>query len=358
MTETGNGHGGDIFTFSKEKREALLDFSANINPLGMSPRGRVALMAAFDREAMRYPDIECREMKRALASHYKTPAETIACGNGATELMYAAMRALRPSAVYVPAPSFSEYRYAAKTAGIPVRSFLLDRERKFLPADESFLEVLPRGTMIFLGNPNNPDGQLLNRGCFYRFTKAVEAAEGWLIIDESFIDFIDGNESYRDEIFRHPRVIIVMSLTKFYAVPGLRIGISIAEPALAAKISAELCPWNVNGPVQIYIAEAAGDEEYIEATRNYIETERRRMRLYLTDHPAFRLYDSTVNFLLLQLTDGHEGAWLEEELLQRGLHIRQCGNYEGLDETFVRVAVRQKEENDKLMQALQEVFAK
>lgn len=352
-----NGHGGDIFSFPKEARNAILDFSANINPLGMSPRGKAALEGAFEREAMRYPDIECRDMKQAIAAHYKVAADEVTCGNGATELMYAAMRALRPSVVYVPAPSFSEYRFAAKTAGIPVESFLLDKNKNFAPADESFLAALPKGAMVFLGNPNNPDGQLLSMGTFFRFVRAVEAAEGWLVIDESFIDFTEGQASFRDEVLRHPRVIIILSLTKFYAVPGLRIGISIAAPAVEKTLSHELCPWNVNGPVQLYITEAMQDEDYIEATRDYVEAERRRMRLFLSTHPALTVYDSTVNFLLLRIkAEGKDGAWLERELLPRGLHIRRCGNYEGLGEDFVRVAVRRTEENDRLIAALKEVF--
>lgn len=121
--KTGARHGGEIFSLSEEERNQLIDFSVNINPIGLSPRGRQAVMQAFDREAGRYPDSSCRALKAALHERYGIPEECLTCGNGATELMYALIRAVRPSIVYVPAPSFSEYCFSAEAADIPVQSF-------------------------------------------------------------------------------------------------------------------------------------------------------------------------------------------------------------------------------------------
>lgn len=346
-----NGHGGDIFALPEEERERILDYSININPLGMSPRGREAMLHCFDRETTRYPDTQCRDLKEAIAAHYGVPVPGITCGNGATELMYAFIRAVMPPAVYVPAPAFSEYRFAAEAKGIPVRAFPIDPVHGFRVADESFLASMPEGSVVFLGNPNNPDGQMLETGTFFRFARATEERKGWLVIDESFIDFV-GSGSFRDYVRSHPRVIIMMSLTKFYAVPGLRIGAAFSSEEAAALLQKELYPWNVNGPVQVYMKEALQDEEYAEAARDLVESERRRMALILSGHPALQVYPSTVNFLLLRLKNGKDGAWLQERLMPFHIQIRQCGNYEGLDETFFRLAVKTEEDNDRLIEAI------
>lgn len=356
--QTDHGHGGEIFALSEEERAQLIDFSVNINPLGLSPRGRAAVLSDFEREAGRYPDSECRELKQAVRAHYGVREESVTCGNGATELMYALVRALRPSAVYVPAPSFSEYRFAAEAASVPVHSFLLDRDRGFAPADLGFLSSLPMRPLLYLGNPNNPDGQILPKSLFAKFVSAVEARDGWLVIDESFIDFLDASASFRTEIDRHPQVVILLSLTKFYAVPGLRIGAAFSSPELARRLAGELCPWNVNGPAQRYISEALRDEPYIEASRAYVQEERRRMETALRDLPGLAVWEGSVNFFLLRLTDGRNGAALAQALRPHHLKIRECGNYEGLDETFVRIAVRRREENDRMLAALKEVLTR
>ncbi len=350
-----NGHGGDIFALPEKERDQILDFSININPLGMSPRGKEAMLQYFDRETTRYPDTECRDLKKAIAARYGIAPACITCGNGATELMYAFIRGVRPSEVYVPAPAFSEYRLAAEAQGIPVKSFPLDRTHHFRVNDTTFLSSMKEGAVLFLGNPNNPDGELLESTTFFRFAKAAEEKKGWLVIDESFIDFA-GAGSCRGFIASHPRVIVMMSLTKFYAVPGLRIGAAFSSEDAAALLQKELYPWNVNGPVQLYMKEALQDEEYAEKTRDIVEEERRRMAFLLSGHPALKVYPSTVNFLLLQLKNGESAANLQEKLRPYHIKIRECANYEGLDDSFFRVAVKRREDNDRLMDALRKVL--
>lgn len=357
MMEGKKAHGGDVFGLASEERERILDFSININPLGMSPKGKTAALAQFEREIMRYPDVECREMKAALRQRYGIPEKMILCGNGATELMYVAVRMLRPSAVYAAAPSFSEYRFAAEAASVPVHTFRLDRNRDFQPGDDSFLDEMPEHSMIFLGNPNNPDGQLLRRETFHKFAEAAAKKNGWLIIDESFIDFVGDEASFRNEIFKSPNLMVILSLTKFYAVPGLRIGAAFMRSDLAQRLQSGLYPWNVNGLVQVYMKEAVLDEAYAANSRKYLREERSRMDEMLRRIPGLRVYDGRVNFFLLQLTGRiDDAARLEEALLPYHIHIRQCGNFEGLDHSFFRAAVRRKEENDRLMKALNEVL--
>lgn len=356
--KTGARHGGEIFSLSEEERNQLIDFSVNINPIGLSPRGRQAVMQAFDREAGRYPDSSCRALKAALHERYGIPEECLTCGNGATELMYALIRAVRPSIVYVPAPSFSEYCFSAEAADIPVQSFLLDKDHRFLLKNDRFLHTMPMHPLIYLGNPNNPDGQILSKKTFEMVMTAVEQREGWLVIDESFIDFLDDTLSFRNQLAEHPRLVILLSLTKFYSVPGLRIGAAGSSPELAVQLSGQLCPWNVNGPAQLYMTEALKDLIYIRQSRDYVRRERRRMEMVLRTIPQLFVYDGTVNFFLLRLQNGMQGEELSERLRPYHLKVRQCGNYEGLDDTFFRIAVRTESENNRMLSALKEVLMK
>ncbi len=350
-----NGHGGDIFALPEKERESILDFSININPLGMSPKGKEAMLAHLDKDAARYPDVLCRDMKAALAQLYGMPEECITCGNGATELMYAFTRVFQPSTVYVPAPAFSEYRQAAEAQEIPVSSFLLDAGRGFRPLGTHFLNLIKPHSLIYLGNPNNPDGQLLDRDVLDHVIQRAEETESQVMVDESFIDFVGNTASVRSYIAAHPCLSVVMSLTKFYAVPGLRIGVLFSAAPIAEALQKALYPWNVNGLVQRYMTEAAKDRDYQEASRIYVASERMRMEKVLGTLEKVTVYPSTVNFILLRLKE-HTARWLQEQLLPQGILIRQCGNYECLDDSFFRVAVRKKEENDRLLTALKEVL--
>ena len=355
MMRIENGHGGDVFTLPQSQQERLLDFSININPAGMSPKGKAAMLSHLEMDIERYPDVACRGIRQALSVRYGVPMEGITCGNGATELIYAFIRAFRPKVVCVPAPAFSEYRLAAEAEGVPVTSFLLEKDAGFQLGDSSFLENLAPGSLVFLGNPNNPDGLFLSRSAFHQVMAAVEKSGSWLMIDESFIDFAGDDRSFRQEVAHHPGLVICLSLTKFYAVPGLRIGAVFSSAAIADRLASVLYPWHVNGPVQRYMAAAVLDTEYAAESRRLVAEERLRMMRRLEKLPGIRVYPGTVNFLLLRLLDGSVSQ-LADALLAKHIMIRQCGNYEGLDASFFRVAVRKKEENDYLLESLQEVL--
>lgn len=353
MSIKSSRHGGDVFGLSEEEQDKVFDFSININPLGLSPKGRDALMAHWEKETLRYPDVECRALKKSLSIRYGISEESMALGNGATELMYKLVELLHPKKVIVPAPSFSEYRLSAEAAGCPVDSFLLTADQGFaLPLEEIEKKLLPH-SLIYLGHPNNPDGQLLSPSDFEAVLHLVKKKESFLIIDESFIDFVGDDVSYRRILVKETCGAVVMSLTKFYAVPGLRIGAAFLHPALAERLRDTLIPWNVNGLAQSYMTAAASDEDYIKGTRMYCQKERKTLSSDLAALDFIKVLPGSVNFILCQLIGKFETAGkLQKALMPYHIFIRQCGNYEGLDETYFRVAVRTEEENQILIKAL------
>lgn len=357
MTLKSSRHGGDVFSLAPAERNKILDFSININPLGLSPQGRRALERYWEIETLRYPDVEDRDVTEALAKAYHMPKDTIALGNGATELMYTLLAMIRPSKVLVPAPAFSEYRLSAEAAGIPTESFLLDRDHDFALPLEELENRMTENSLIYLGHPNNPDGCLLRKDDFLSLLSMAEEKKSLLVIDESFIDFVEGDVSCRPYVNNNSHAVVVMSLTKFYAVPGLRIGCSFAAPPLTEKLKSRLIPWNVNGPAQLYMTYAAGDREFIEKSRTFCREERARFVKALSEIEGLQVYPGCVNFILLKLTGSiRNAADLQKLLLPENIFIRQCGNYEGLDDSYFRLAVRTREENDRLIHSLKEVY--
>lgn len=352
-------HGGDIFGLSEEERNQIIDFSININPLGLSPKGREALSRSWEKETLRYPDVECRDLIHQLSVRYDMPEDTIAVGNGATELMYKLLELLRPEKVLVMAPSFSEYRLSAEAVHVSVDSVLLSKEEGFALPLEDIRQKLIRHSLVYLGHPNNPDGQLLPKEKLLPLLDIVKEKDSFLIIDESFIDFLGDEYSYR-QLFRHISYgAVVMSLTKFYAVPGLRIGCAFLAPKLCEAVKDTLIPWHVNGLAQLYMTHALQDKEYQEATIRYNREERAFLVEELEKIKGIEILPGCVNFILCRLTSAFATAKeLQDALAPYGIFIRQCGNYEGLDDTYFRLAVRTEEENRKLCKALQEVFSK
>lgn len=350
-------HGGDIFGMSVNEQNSVLDFSVNINPLGLSPLGEEALLSGLTREIMRYPDICCRDLKQAVATNYGVSLQNILCGNGATELIYALIRVLHPPLVCVPAPCFSEYERAAVAESISVKSYALDCENGFIVKDWDMLGHLPKGSVIFAGNPNNPDGRILPKEDFLRLAAAARLCDGYLIIDESFADFIDDDISYRNYLRSNSQIMIVASATKFFAVPGLRIGFLFSSSPRLSDIKKMLPPWNVNGPVQLYLRHALEDIKYIQLSKKFLKEEGVRLRSVLETFSQMTVYPGAANFILLRLTNGKSAAWLQGKLIDKHILIRQCGNYKGLDKTFFRVAIRTREENERLLSALREIVS-
>ena len=350
-------HGGDIFGFADEEQENVLDFSININPVGLSPLGKKNLLKYFETDILRYPDINCRSLIKTLSVRYNMDESFISVGNGATELMYAILRVLMPDTVYIPAPGFSEYKFSAKSIGIEAVEFPLLKSNGFSVPVSMIISGMKNHSAIYLGNPNNPDGQCLSEESFYEIIKAAQKNNSVVILDESFIDFLGDERSYRQKCKKYGNLIVITSLTKFYAAPGLRIGCSFSSPDLACQIKKILIPWNVNGLAQRYMTAALKDKSYQEETVQYCLEERKKMLVGLSLIKEIKVYDGTVNFVLCRLNGKFSNAQeLQDALLPYHILIRQCGNYTGLDESYFRLAVRTGRENQKLLETLRKVF--
>ncbi len=347
--ETG-GHGGDLVRAANkwglDGRE-IVDFSSNINPLGPPP-GLIDHLKKRLPDISAYPTPQARELREGLAGFLDVPVERLLLGNGANELIHHIILWRRPKKVLVPAPSFSEYERAAVLAGSDV-------ERYSLMPDETtdFSELastLEKGDLLVFCNPNNPTGVLYPRRELLSMVEYAAKRGAEVMIDESFV-ILTGRpeESLRDLKSKH--LWVVISLTKAWSLPGLRLGCTVGPEDDIAQITRFGDPWRVN-----YLAQEAGlfclgCPGYLEKSLNMIEEERKYLVKGFQDSGVFHVYESSVNYLLLKgLHPNFQVADFQDHLAKRGVLIRRADNYYNLDQRYLRIAVRSRYENVRLLQ--------
>ena len=352
-------HGGNIHEiFRQNKIDTLLDFSANINPLGLSPLVRTAIEEGIS-GIVHYPDPDGYALKNSLSAAYDLPMDTIVLGNGAAELLYVFFHTVRPRRVLLPVPSFGEYERAARAAQAEIVYHKLTEEDGFALSPERLCQQFSSADCVVLGNPNNPTGKLISEKDWEQIFLQAEKAGCYLIVDESFMDFIDLPEKYSCRFFmkKYPNCMLLQSLTKIYAIPGLRLGFAALQPSLARKLELAKDPWNVNSLAQQAGVAALQDKEYQTKSLAFIQAEKTYLYHALQQMKGITVYEPSVNFILLSLEpSGIAAATLRTKMLQHGVMVRDCSNYPALHRHFIRIAVKLRNDNEFLLQAMQKVL--
>lgn len=351
-------HGGNLRAAAERFGRApasFLDFSANINPHPLPASFHAALQAALP-AVHYYPDPEYRRLYAALAAWLSVPADALALGNGTAELIPALLRALAPGRVIVVDPAFTEYAQAARVAGIPLVSFPLSAADGFALAAARLAGELARGDAVFLGYPNNPTSTLAPHAAVAQLLADCRKVGATLVLDEAFIDFVDDRAaSFVPDASSGAGLVVLRALTKFFALPGLRIGALAAAPELAARLRAQLPPWNINCFAEAVLPALLGNLPWQSAARAAASAARTELAAALAALPALTLFPPAANFLLARLNDGcGSAADLYDFLGRRGLLIRTCGDFPGLDGSYFRCAVRAPADNQALVRALGE----
>lgn len=338
-------HGGDIY-----QNRDLLDFSINVNPMGMPEGVREAARKGVDL-AEKYPDTECRELRSALAEFHQIPAEFIICANGAAELIYSLVMAVRPRKALVPVPSFFEYQKALEMAGCEIIPYKMTKENKFTLGEE-FTDYLTEDMdIVFLCNPNNPTGHIIEERLLCRVVRICMEKNIRLVMDECFLDFVTGKESMSllSYVRETSRVFLLKAFTKLYAMPGLRLGYGIcSDLELLSQIKERTQPWNVSIPAQMAGIAALREEEFRSMTGQFVDKERSYIQEEL-GKAGFTVWDSRANFVFF-----YSKTELYEFCLQQQILIRDCSNFEGLEQGYYRIAVRNHEDNQKILNVLRE----
>jgi len=352
------GHGGHIKHSTNYRNNGILDFSANINPLGFPENVRTIIFENFD-DILHYPDIDCTSLRKYIGQKIRHSEDEIIVGNGSTELFYLIPRALKPMKGIVFQPTFSEFAEALKCSHAETVNNVLRSEENFcFTYRESYFDD-KKVKMVFLCNPNNPTGQLVEKAVIVSMVKQHPTIT--FVIDEAFIDFVEEPEKYSvmHEAGTLRNLIVVRSLTKFYGFPGLRIGYLAAHADLIIKMMEYKEPWSVNALAQCAAMTALEDKEFISRSREFMFTERLYLFNELSGIHGFFPYKPTANYIFIKINkNGVTSLLLRERLLEHGIAIRDCSNFLGLNNKYFRVAVRTREENMMLVSTLKTLLTK
>ena len=344
-------HGGDWAGYRAQFGRDALDFSANVSPLGL-PAGVAAAITAALPHADRYPDPLCRELRAKLAIHEGVPAEHILCGNGAADLIFRLVWAKKPRRALVTAPTFAEYASALESVGCAVERHFLKETQDFA-VTEDFLTAIHSGLdMVFLCQPNNPTGQLTPPELVQKIQRRCAECGALLVVDECFLDFLpDGDALSAKPLLAEKNVLILKAFTKLYGMAGVRLGYALcADTSLLDAMQAAGQPWGVSSLAQAAGLAALDETAYVEQVRALIARERPLLADGLRAL-GLRVLDGRANYLLFQ---GPET--LGEVLRQKGVVLRSCANYPGLDASWYRTAVRTAPENKQLLKIMAEVL--
>lgn len=354
---TSNEHGGAAILLARElglSLSELVDFSASINPLGAPPSALAAAHQALA-DIGHYPEIDAASLVAALAEFHSIPTANLVAANGSTELIYLLPRLLRSQRALVVTPAFSEYRTALLQAGIAIDSFPLSADNDFRFDPERLLFRMHDDVgLVVVANPGNPTGAGIDSTTLQALADRLSGRAA-LLVDEAFVDFAP-EQSVIDAVPSRDNLYVLRSMTKFYALPGLRVGY-VAGPEVAMRLVRQtLPPWTMNTPALAAAIASLQSRDYQQQTLTQIPL----LREKLADGLAalgMKVFSSVANYLLVRLPEGGERApVLTERLSRDGLLIRDCSNFPGLDDRYVRLAVRTEEENLRLLCALRRVM--
>ena len=350
-------HGGNIYQ-SNPSQTHWLDFSANINPLGLSPNVKKMIQLHVD-DIIHYPDPQGRQLKDALHVQYQIPASSILLGNGAAELFYVYMHAFRPKRVVIPVPSFSEYEKAALSCQADISYIWLREGQNFAMDWPALYAACETADCIILGNPNNPTGNLLFANDLIRLVQKAKQTHTDIIVDESFLDFRADEEQYtiRSLPLQYDNVVVIRSLTKFYAIPGLRLGFAVVPPRKLSMMERQKDVWNTNTLAQWAGIAALQDHAYQQKTRTYVQKAKQILYKNLQTLPACHVFLPSVNFILVKINLRHiTMRQLVFTLRQYNILVRECGNYPRLTDSFLRFAVKTTSDNEFLYNTLKKIM--
>lgn len=357
-----NPHGGDIYIASKEygyKIEDIMDYSANINPLGVPQGLKEKIIASID-QLVNYPDPDCTVLKEAISQYLKISEENIIVGNGASEIIFLLFEVLAPKKVMIPAPSFSEYAQAAARNGAEVSYFRLKEEQDFkLDIQELMQQMTEEVDAIILCNPNNPTSTLVSREDLLNLLEHASKKNIQLIVDEAFIELTDGANanSMIEYMKENDNLFVVRAFTKLFAIPGLRLGYGVGNVKTIKRLWEKKLPWSVNG-LACCVGEYLGESSnYLEKTKTWITQEKLWFYKELQELEGMKVYKPETNFILLKLLDKGMNSWkLKEQLAQKGLLIRDASNFVFLNDRFIRVAIKDRQSNIKFLRTFTEIW--
>ncbi len=347
-------HGGNIYRIARERGvKDLLDYSANINPLGISEKLKERVADSWDLFE-RYPDPHYIELRETLGEHSGVKRENIVVGNGATEVIFLYCKTVNPKKALIVMPTFAEYERALNTVGCQVDHFeLLESEDFRIDVDRLREELKNDYDLLIMCNPNNPTGKFIKLERMREVVAAARESNTKLMVDEAFIEFVEGDYTESVATLGEEHVFVVRALTKFFAIPGVRLGFGICnDMELLERIEAHREPWTVNTLAEISAKVLLEDEEYIERSKRWIESEKDYMYSGLKEGHKIKPYKTETNFILVKLLGDITAGELRDRMIDEGVVIRDASNFPFLGDKFIRLAVKGRETNSQVIERI------
>ncbi len=349
-------HGGDLTAYAHAlgvEPDDILDFSANVNPLGLHPQIKQAVIEAID-SSHHYPDPACTALITKLSEHHQLPAESFVCGNGAADLIFRCICGYKPRKALIVAPTFSEYQKALAAIDRKVEYYLLDHKNDFM-LDQSILEHIHSSVdMVIICNPNNPTGIAYPIELMLQIARHCQKAGALLLVDECFNDFMLEAKDYTllPYIAELPNLVILKAFTKMYAMAGVRLGYCVScNPMIREKIHASGQHWSVSNLAMAAGVSALSLKDYSKDTALHTA----QQRAFLIDALSklgLRVYHGMANYLFFY----HDDSLLQQKLVEKNIIIRSCANYVGLSDCYYRIGIKLPEQNQRLITAIKEVI--
>lgn len=346
-------HGGNIYKLKRDNGIEVLDYSSNINPLGVPNSFKKAVIENFE-TLEKYPDIDYVELRTAIGDYNNCHIDNVVVGNGATEVLFLYMKAVKAKKVLIIAPTFAEYERAARAAGRDVKFFPLSKD--FSLNENMLLDFITDEDVVVMCNPNNPTGKFQNLEKIKKLADFLERKNKKLFIDEAFIEFVDNWKDKTAFLLKHKNIFILRALTKFFALPGVRLGYGLTyDRAILNEIKNIREPWSVNGVAEIAGKTMLLDTLYIHETENWIKKEKLWFYEELCKIDNIEVTPTETNFILVKLLNDNAKSF-RKKMIENGVLVRDASNFMFLDESYIRLAIKDRKKNEKVLEALRRVL--
>lgn len=355
-------HGGNIRDASenlKLKEKEIIDFSSNINPLGVQKSIKNKIKANINLIAL-YPDPQNKKLLKSLANFYDIEQKNILPGNGSSELIYLLVYLLSPKKALIVQPNFLEYQLALNNINCKLTN-LIGKDKDNFKININFIEKkIKNNDILFLANPNNPSGYIYTREELEELLKICANNKCFLFVDEAFLEFLPAYNdlTLSEKIKNNKYLIILKTITKFYSIPGLRLGLIAGNKELIKRLKNFQYPWAINCFCQIIGSDILQDKKYINNTIKYIANEKKILFNELSNIKDLKIFPSHANYFLCKITGNKTIVNLEKALADNRIIIRNCSNYIGLNEKYFRIAVKTRKNNKLLIKCLKNFFNK
>lgn len=346
-------HGGNIYKLKRDNGIEVLDYSSNINPLGVPNSFKKAVIENFE-TLEKYPDIDYVELRTAIGDYNNCHIDNVVVGNGATEVLFLYMKAVKAKKVLIIAPTFAEYERAARAAGRDVKFFPLSKD--FSLNENMLLEFITDEDVVVMCNPNNPTGKFQNLEKIKKIADFLERKNKKLFIDEAFIEFVDDWKDKTAFLLKHKNIFILRALTKFFALPGVRLGYGLTyDESILDEIKNIREPWSVNGVAEIAGKTMLLDTLYIHETENWIKKEKLWFYEELCKIDNIEVTPTETNFILGKLLNDNAKSF-RKKMIENGVLVRDASNFMFLDESYIRLAIKDRKKNEQVLEALRRVL--